>query len=300
MIVEAEAVKARAGRLPRYVDANRSAGAVSKIRRRRMQLPAVRSPIKGRMVVVAAALLGPFAALLPLGDAARGDDGVLKLAGAGSFREMLLDGPPAAWRGAVVGASIVGVHYRSQVTEFNPKSVRVLLGSAEGVNDFLCVRYISRDGRYSAQARYKLAPGAGGEPLLETKTAYEQLLTGYKTSDIAISARSAKSCDNPKDATLFAIDGGGARQRQLIVLMNGGNARIRAQLGQNSKALTQPVLCEPVGGEVRVGFTQECRIDLPPDSVAGAYQLSIGETASTGEIAVKTYPITLYGPAASK
>jgi hypothetical protein len=256
--------------------------------------------MKGTVVFVAAVLFGLFASVLSFGDVALAEDGVLQLAGAGSFREMLLDGPPAAWRGAVVGASIVGVHYRSQVTEFNPKSVRVLLGAADGKNDFLCVRFISRDGRYSAQARYKLAPSVGGEPLLETKTAYEKLLTAYKTSDIAISARSAKSCDNPKDGTLFAIDGGGARQRQLVVLMNGGNARIRAQLGQNSKALTQPVLCELVGGEVRVGFTQECKIDLPSDVMAGGYQLSIGETASTGEVAVKTYPITLYGPAASK
>ena len=255
---------------------------------------------KRALVAVATALLGPLAFMPPLTMVASAEDGVLQLAGAGSFREMLLDGPPAAWRGAVVGASIVGVHYRSDVTEFNPKSVRVLLGSLEGANDFLCVRFISRDGRYSAQARYKLAAGAGGEPLLETKTAYEKLLTAYKTSDIAISARSAKSCDNQKDSTLFAVDGGGTRQRQLVVLMNGGNARIRAQLGQSSKALTPPVLCEFVGGEVRVGFTQECRIDLPRDAMAGAYQLSIGETASTGEIAVKTYPITLYGPAAAR
>ncbi|NVN85744.1 MAG: hypothetical protein HXX15_06605 [Rhodopseudomonas sp.] len=260
-----------------------------------MPLPSFRIRRKLLFASLTTALVVSVASALSFVEPALGEDGVLQLAGSGSFREMLLDGPPASWRGGVVGASIVGLRYQSQATEFNPKSVRVLLGSAQGAKDFLCVRYISRDGRYSAEARYKLVPGAGGEPVLETKTAYEKLLTAYKSSDIAISARSATSCDNLKDGTLFAIDVGGSRQRQLVVLMNGGNARIRAQLGQNSKALTQPVLCELVADQVRVGFTQECRIDLPPDILAGAYQLSIGETASTGEIAVKTHPLMLYG-----
>lgn len=228
------------------------------------------------------------------------EDGVLQLAGPGSFREMMMDGPPATWRGATVGASIVGVHFDGQSADFNPKSIRVLLGAVAGVPDFLCVRLISRDGRYSAQARYKLSSGIGSEPLLETKTAYEKQLVGYKTSDIAIAARAAASCDNVKDGNLFAIDTGGARGGKLVVLMNGGNARLRAQLGQNNKPVTQPIVCEPVPGEVRVGFTQQCRLDLPKDIGAGAYQLSIGETSSNGAIAVKTYPLTLAGIGAAK
>lgn len=225
---------------------------------------------------------------------------LLPLAGAGAFREMLLDVPPISARGALVGASIVGVHLEGQAINFNPKGIRVLLGAVGAEQGMLCVRLISRDGRYAAQARYKLGPDVAKAPLLETKTNYEKQLASYKSSDIAIAARSSASCDDQKDANLFAVDLGASPSGHLVVLMNGGNTRLRVQLGRNNKAVTQPVVCTPVAGEVRVGFAQECRIELPPGLASGAYQLSVGETASTGEIAVHTHGLTLYGIGATE
>ena len=245
------------------------------------------------------AILVPFAlfASLAIHSVVLAQGSLLQLAGDTAFREMLLDAPPPPARGAVVGASIVGLRLDSPPSEFDPKGIRVLLGKGDALKDFLCVRFISRDGRYSAQARYRLASGVGPAPVLETKTSYEKQLAGYKSSDIAIMARSATSCDDPKGGDLFAVAFGAPSNGQLVVLINGGDARVRAQLGQNNKAVTQPVVCSLAPGQVRVGFTQECRLNLPPNIAPGSYQLSIGETASTGEINVQTRGLVLYSAA---
>lgn len=226
---------------------------------------------------------------------------VLPLAGGPSaFREMLLDTAPSAMRGALVGVSIVGVRIDAPAREFDPKAVRVMLGDGDNGRDFLCVRYISRDGRYSAQARYKLSAGMNPVVQLETRTAYGSQLKGYGFNDMAIMASSATTCDKPKEGSLFAVVPSEAAGAELVVMIAGEDARVRAQLGQNNKAVTAAVVCSPAAGAVRVGFTQECRIPLPPTLGSGKYQISIGETATTGEISVKTHPLVLYRPARPK
>ena len=223
---------------------------------------------------------------------------VLPLAeGPAAFREMLLDTAPSAMRGALVGVSIVGVRIDAPAREFDPKAVRVMLGDGDNGRDFLCVRYISRDGRYSAQARYKLSAGMNpscGRP--------EQPMARNSKAMVSTTWRSwpsATTCDKPKEGSLFAVVPSEAAGAELVVMIAGEDARVRAQLGQNNKAVTAAVVCSPAA-VVRVGFTQECRIPLPPTLVSGKYQISIGETATTGEISVKTHPLVLYRPARPK
>lgn len=217
---------------------------------------------------------------------------MLPLADADSFRETMLD-KPAATRGVLVGANIVGIRLDAPARRYDPKEVRVGLGSIPE-NEMLCVRFISRDGRYSAQGRYKLNTGTPPNPVLEVKSSYEKQLGGYRTTDMAILAQSAKTCDGPKNANLFAVDLGASQTDDIVVQINAGDARVRAQLGQNNAAVSDPVVCTPLADDVRAGFTQDCRLRPRGTWKPGVYQLSIGETASTGEISVKTFGLTLY------
>ncbi len=217
---------------------------------------------------------------------------MLPLADADSFREMMLD-KPASTRGILVGASIVGIRLDGPARRYDPKEVRVALGSVPA-NEMLCVRFISRDGRYSAQGRYKLSAETPPNPVLEVKSSYEKQLGGYKTTDMAILAQSAKTCEGPKNANLFAVDLGASQADDILVQINAGDARVRAQLGQNNAAVSDPVVCTPLADDVRAGFTQDCRLRPRNTWKPGVYQLSIGETASTGEISVKTFGLTLY------
>ena len=224
-------------------------------------------------------------------------DAKLALADSDGFQEMMLDQAPKT-RGMVVGASIVGLRFDSPARRYDPREIRVALGRAPS-NDLLCVKFLSRDGRYSAQGRYKLGPTTPADPVLEVKTSFEKQLGGYNTTDMAILAQTAKSCDGARNANLFAVDLGSSNSGEIVVQLNAGDGRVRAQLGQNNSAVSDAAVCAPVAGEVRAGFTQDCRLHPRTELKPGLYQLSIGETASTGEIVVKTYGLTLYR-AASK
>ena len=216
----------------------------------------------------------------------------LPLADANAFRETMLDKPIAA-RGILVGASIVGVRLDGPVHRYDPKDVRVGLGRTTA-SEMMCVKFISRDGKYSAQGRYNLSASTPPVPVLEVKSSYEKQLAAYKTTDIAILAQSAPNCDGPRNANLFAVDLGTSQADDVIIQLNAGDARVRAQLGQNNAAVSDPVVCMPLAEDVRAGFTQECRLRPRGAWKAGLYQVSIGETASTGEISIKTFALTLY------
>lgn len=237
----------------------------------------------------------PFVALILTGaPVAQAGENVLQLAGSGAFREMMLDAPPTTRGGTRVGVSVVGVRFDGPPRPFDPKAIRVLLGSGDKNSGMLCVRLISRDGRYSAVARYALATTAGPDPVLETKTAYEKQLAAYQISDMAVMAQGAKTCDDLKESSLFSVDLGAAPSGPLIVLVNGGDARVRAQVGQNNKAVTPLTICTPAAGDVRVGFTHECRLDLPASATPGSYQLAIAETTTTGDLVTHPYTLVLY------
>ena len=107
-------------------------------------------------------------------------------------------------------------------------------------------------------------------------------------------ARAATSCDDAKNSKFFAIDLGSGTKDQLVVQLEAGNARVRAQLGHNNQIMSEPVICAETGGNIRVGFTLECRLRLPADIQPGSYQLSIGETATTGETSVRTSGLELF------
>lgn len=223
------------------------------------------------------------------------EDKVLPLAEAGAFKETFYDTPPTAQRGIFVGASIVGLRVDGPPRNFDPAAVHLLIGDKPDPSDTLCVKIVSRDGRYSAQARYRIAAEGGPAPLIEFKTRYAKELMAYSASDMAISAQAAKTCTDMKSSRLLAADmGGAAFDKKLVVQLSAGDARVRAQLGQDMKPLGPAVVCEPPASGARIGFTAECRLAFPETLKPGNYQLSIGETGSSGEIAVRTYPIILY------
>src|SRR5262249_26892802 len=126
--------------------------------------------LKGR-VATFGPVIGLCIATFALGSGVRAQNSLLKLADATAFREMFLDVPPPPSRGLLIGATIAGLRIdgpaRDFGSDFDPKAVRVMLGDGDPTRQFLCVRFISRDGHYSALARYKLVPDAGPAPMLE-------------------------------------------------------------------------------------------------------------------------------------
>jgi hypothetical protein len=243
-----------------------------------------------RLVLIAAALCPGFSPV-----SVWAEDKVLPLTDDSAFKETFYDMPPTAERGILVGASIAGLRVDGPPRNFDPAAIHLLIGDKPDPKETLCVKILSRDGRYSAQARYRVTAEGGPAPLIEFKTRYAKELKAYSASDMAISAQAAKSCTDMKSSRLLAADMGSASSdKKLVVQLSAGDARVRAQLGQDMKPLGPAIVCEPPASGARIGFTAECRLPLPETLKAGNYQLSIGETGSSGEIAVKTYSIVLY------
>jgi hypothetical protein len=224
-------------------------------------------------------------------------DQVLQLADDKSFYESYLDTPPVT-RGRVVGATIVGLRLQGATTAFRPGDLRIALGRGTRP-EILCLRVLSRDGRYFARAQYRTAGISDDEPRVDFRSSYQDKLAAYGSGDIAVSVVGAdKACDERKAgqflaATLERTDA----PEGLVIQVRAGDARIRAQLGRNNAAIGAAVLCDKRAGPA-IGFTHECAIALPKPLSPGVYQLSLGETAASGEIAVKTHTLLL-APAAA-
>ena len=194
------------------------------------------------------------------------------------------------------GAVVVGVRLDGPDTPFNPAALRVRLGKAAPASDErLCLRVISRDGRYSAKAQYPAAGAADPAPILEFNTAYKAVLGAYSNHDVAAYAFRALRCDGPGEVQYVASQlTPNPAGRNLLVQIRAGEARVRAQLSQGKEPVGDAVLCERYASGPTVGFTAQCQIKLPDSVKSGQYQLNVGETSSTGDIKVKTYPLALW------
>jgi hypothetical protein len=222
----------------------------------------------------------------------RADDQVLQLVQ--PFYEAFLDSPPTPPTRGVVGAEVIGLRLGSADHSFEPAAIRILLSDGVPKPEQICAKFFTRDGRYFARGQYKLTGVTTPTPRVDFQTHYHRQLADYKAADFAMIALSDASCDQSKGAQLFVVDDGGAgNKKNLVVQIRAGDARVHAQLGRNNAAVSPVVLCKAPPDGPRIGFSAECTIELPVPFHAGLYQLSIGETATGGEMVVKTYSIVL-------
>jgi hypothetical protein len=214
-----------------------------------------------------------------------------------AFYEAFLDQPPQFRSpGSIVGVTIVGIRFDGPVTPFNPAILRVRVGdSAARSEGRLCLRVISRDGRYFARSQYNVGSGTEPMPLVEYHTAYGKILADYSNRDVAVSVFKSINCNDQTNAEFVAAQlTPNVTANELLVQIRAGEARVRAQLVRDNTPVTQQVLCTRLETGPTVGFSSQCAIKLPAGFKSGRYDLSIGETASTGEIKVTTYSIFLW------
>jgi hypothetical protein len=202
-----------------------------------------------------------------------------------SFKESLLAQPPATRGGLRAVDTLVGVRAAS-TGPFDAANVRLGLGDADKPGE-LCVKMISRDGRYTASARYQRAPGKQGLSTLDIPTRHAQTLRSYSVGDISIQGYMAPDCTFSRATELVVTTVGDAAGDDIIVQVNAPASRVRAQFLNRDKPLAEPVLCEALGDGPRTGYTAECRLK----AAAGLLTLVLTETTSTGFGQRTTYPI---------
>lgn len=259
-----------------------------------------------RAMIGTIALLGTLAGLLDaqlLPAQEETSDAMLRLLEPGAFEERYLQHlPPEPDRGATVGAIIVGVRLDGPAAPFDPASLRVRLGDAPAPSErALCLKVISRDGHYFARGRYNADNGTEPTPRVEYRTAYGAVLANYSNRDIALYAYKSAYCDrqtkveDQTKAEFFAAQLTPAvSANKLVVQLRAGEARLHAQLFRDEAPVSQRVLCNRIQTGPTVGYSVECAITLFERLPSGRYLLNIGETDSTGDIQVKTYPVSLW------
>jgi hypothetical protein len=222
----------------------------------------------------------------------------LSLADPQAFRESMLQpsqGITASGTRSGLRAveTLVGLRAGQADEGFDSASIRLWLGASPAKSE-LCLRIISRDGRYSASGRYRRDPGPAGTPALEVPTRYGDALKAYIATDMAVQAYAAGNvCDIQKAPELFvALMGKGAGADVITAQVNAPSSRIRAQMLDGEKPLQEPVLCENIETGPRIGFTGECRLKIGK-AAAGLYTLVLTETTSTGFGQRTSYPVRI-------
>lgn len=213
------------------------------------------------------------------------------------FREALSDPPPGI---RAVGplptslAQIVGMRAGSPANAFDPRAVKLMIGAAAS-QDQVCINIQSLDGRYTARNLYGSIKSAGATPSLEIPTRFEADLKAYPANDIAVDAYAALNCNERKPSEYFvAILGKGSAFDHIVVQVNAGRTRLKAELRRDNAAIVPEVLCDDLQNRARIGFTAECRLNLPPNVAAGRYQLILRETdPASGNIVEQKRSVTL-------
>lgn len=176
----------------------------------------------------------------------------------------------------VSGGLLVGVKWEDKTDAFSPHKVSIR-APKDTQGRKACVEINSQDGRYTAQNLYQIKSNPGDKVQFETKTAFAQDLSAYKTDSMAVNVRLVESCDSPETGTLIPAslgDGVNDGARKLVVLMNAEPHKLTLKLTKNGVEAGSFKGCTAVGSNVNVAFTSSCRIALDRAS-DGPYDLEV-------------------------
>jgi hypothetical protein len=201
--------------------------------------------------------------IMGAGDRVNGQ--VLPLSGSKGFYEIYLDKPlverPRGPSG--VGPIIVGISADNGRKPFRPQNARVLIGERHDSLKEVCIRVLSRDGRYFAQNLYRIESDSGPSPLFEFHSNYIAQLSEYTTNDIAILALNDSLCKESLIVNHYVIAHNQADMpKTIIVQVRAGDARLHAQLGIDGTASGPAILCANIINGPTIGFTHECAIPI--------------------------------------
>jgi hypothetical protein len=127
----------------------------------------------------------------------------------------------------------------------------------------ICVKVMSRDGRYWAENTFALPNDFGTAPVpLEYPTVYETYLKNLHFGELAILG-SPGTCGETENDELYlsAVHASGNAKQKVIVLINSGRSDTYIAV-KNIPAFKRPARCKMIEEGRRTGFDTECQIDL--------------------------------------
>ncbi|MGO7000461.1 hypothetical protein [Rhizobium leguminosarum] len=159
---------------------------------------------------------------------------------------------------AVSGGVVVGLRIGEATGKLVVDNVQVVGASQSTV----CVRAVTRDGRFSSNNKYVVqgASRAARLRLLPITTHYSKILSDYDSSDYALKVFAAAGNDClPKDAlNLPQIVPDASSRDVLTLLINSSSRRVSLEDVPGAPAAR----CNPISAGARIAFDHECRLDI--------------------------------------
>jgi hypothetical protein len=180
--------------------------------------------------------------------------------------------------------TIVGVHYGKGSGPLVLDDIAMgLLRTAQGTN--LCVRVLSRDGRYWALNPYVVENVTGTLLRFENSSKFvKDLQARFKAEDAVIKIVSAKDCQESAIGALIpAIPPGVQGAEVLSLYLNAPGARVSVRLLDSKSKAIAPGVCQQARNDV-ISHTAECRFALGEfdrRTVAKLQVTLVGEGATT-------------------
>lgn len=202
----------------------------------------------------------------------------------GEFREEMPEAPRAS------GQRLLGIQLGDASGLFDPSAFRIALG-ARPIDQPLCVKVTTRDGRYWSLNQFTTAGVGAGIPALDFKTGLGERLAKYPMSEFAVRASAQAGCDEDEIGTLVPAVLSNGENSTLTLMVNGGNPlSVGARLSHNDKPFSETRCERPTSG-ASVGFNFICR--LSANGLQGAAEVTLFLKDMSGSPINETYQIRL-------
>lgn len=187
---------------------------------------------------------------------------------------------------AVSGGVVAGVRLGAAVGKVALDNIRL----AGGANGIVCVRTMTRDGRFNSDNRYRFKDGEEqpSPPLSPVTRRFAKALAAYDAGDFAVNAFTAvgEDCIINEAVHLPQIVGARTERAKLFLLVN-SSSRATVLKGPG---IAGEVLCEPVAQGARIAYDHECVADVAglPEGEA-TFTISMDDGFAPDDVAVKVF-----------
>jgi hypothetical protein len=188
----------------------------------------------------------------------------------------------------VSGVAVTGVMFGNQAAP--AVAERIMLRIPRSAVSSVCVTITSQDGRYYAQALFRVAPNSSGTDTLEGPSAHRRRVRRYPAGELAIKAEVTDRCGSVGRMQIPASWGGEAVGNDVFVYVN---SRYHTEaLWRDTAGRSVTVACPETENDRYVAYNRVCRIPRTqlPDSASVLVRSRVSPTSYSNTTLSLRYP----------
>lgn len=176
----------------------------------------------------------------------------------------------------VSGTTIRGIMSGDQEARATPGIVSLRLPSSGAQS--ICVKVVSRDGRFHASATFRPTPRTSGDINLEGPR--NRRIRRYSTKDLVVLAEAGLSCDDRQRRQIPAVWGRRYQTGDVYIYINARQYTSIAWRGQGGEQIRE--MCREIEDFANVTYNRVCR--LRSETLPARAQLFVDRQGADGSI----------------